>query len=90
MSEYVYVVLDVWRADIEDGATICGVYKNREDAEKAVKEHKKEVLDEMDLSYDHEEWSNGEFYGYNDDDGDYTELRIDFQLIKEKENGKDN
>lgn len=90
MSKHVYIVLDVWHADIEGGATVCGAYKYRVDAEKAVQERKKEVIDDMCLKYDHEEWANGEFYGYNDDNNDFTELRIDYQEIKEKENGKDN
>lgn len=82
-KKYVYAVMDCWRADIEDGASVIDIYAKREDAEEAVKARKKEVLDDMDLRYDHEEWSNGEFYGWNDNDSDYTEIQISQHAVKE-------
>lgn len=77
MKQYVYAVLDSWRADIEDGAGIIGVYTNREDAEEAVKARKKEVIDDIGVKYQVEEWDDGNYLGYNGNDPDYTSIKIE-------------
>ena len=85
MAQNVYAVIDDWRADIEDGAGVIGVYTNREDAVRAVEARKREVLDEMDVKYDNEEWADGSYYGWNDSDGDYSSIRIQATELDRKE-----
>lgn len=75
-KKYVYAVMDVWRADIEDGAGVIGVYTKRKDAVKAAADRKKEVVDDMNVEYENEEWNDGSYLGYNDSDPDYTNISI--------------
>ena len=82
---YVYAVMDIWRADIEDGAGVIGVYTNREDAVRAVLDRKKEVIDEMGIEYEQEEWKDGSYLGYNDSDADYTNISIVSTELDRKE-----
>lgn len=72
----VFVVIDQWRMDIEDGVGVVGVYTKREDAEECVRAWKKEALDDKGVEYEKNEWDDGSYSGWNENDGDFTSITI--------------